>query len=76
MNRISTVEFIRNFGLHSDNALSTPLVITKNDRDRLVLISIGEYDKLKSAYDAAQHGGVKTPEGRAKPARDEGRGVG
>ena len=52
MKRVSTVELIRNFGAHSDAALSTPIIVTKNGRDRLVLISIEQYDVLQHAYDA------------------------
>ncbi len=44
--RVSSAEFIRNFGSYSDTALSEPIVITKNGRDRLVLISIDEYKHL------------------------------
>ena len=69
MSQVSTVEFIRNLGLHGDNALSVPIAIAKNDRDPLVLISIEQFDKLKSAYDAAQHGAIKTRSGvRSLPA--------
>jgi len=47
MKRVSTVELIRNFGMYSDAALSRPVVITKNGRDRLVLISIEHYNTLQ-----------------------------
>ena len=52
MNRISTVDLIRNFSVHGDEAMSKPVIVTKNDRDRLVLISIEQYGKLKQAYDS------------------------
>ena len=52
MNRISTVDLIRNFSVHGDEAMSKPVIVTKNNRDRLVLISIEQYDKLKQAYDS------------------------
>jgi len=35
--RLTTAEFIRNFGSHSDAALAEPIIITKNGRHRLVL---------------------------------------
>ena len=41
--RISTVELLRNFGLHSDEAAAEPVVITKHGRDRFVLITIDQY---------------------------------
>jgi len=69
MKRVSTVELIRNFGAHSDAALSTPVIITKNGRDRLVLINIEQYDMLQHAYDAFEDTRPKAPQERAKPAR-------
>jgi len=69
MKRVSTVELIRNFGAHSDAALATPIIVTKNGRDRLVLISIEQYDMLQHAYDAFEDSRPKPPQERAKPAR-------
>jgi PHD/YefM family antitoxin component YafN of YafNO toxin-antitoxin module len=69
MKRVSTVELIRNFGAHSDAALSTPIIVTKNGRDRLVLISIEQYDVLQHAYDAFEDSRAKPPQERAKSAR-------
>jgi prevent-host-death family protein len=45
--RISSKELIRNFGAFSDIALKEPVVITKNGRDRLVLLSIEDYQTLQ-----------------------------
>jgi PHD/YefM family antitoxin component YafN of YafNO toxin-antitoxin module len=45
--KVSTAEFIKNYGLLADKALSEPVVITKNGRDRLVVISADEYARLK-----------------------------
>ncbi len=45
--KISTAEFIKNYGTLADKALSEPLVITKNGRDRLVVLSAEEYARLK-----------------------------
>ncbi|MFZ2067309.1 MAG: type II toxin-antitoxin system prevent-host-death family antitoxin [Xanthobacteraceae bacterium] len=69
MKRVSTVELIRNFGAHSDTALATPIIVTKNGRDRLVLISIEQYDMLQHAYDAFEDARPKAPQERAKPPR-------
>ena len=55
--RLTTAELIRNFGSHSDAALAEPIIITKNGRDRLVLISIEQYNLLRQAlhsYEGAQ----------------------
>jgi PHD/YefM family antitoxin component YafN of YafNO toxin-antitoxin module len=45
--RVSTAEFIKTYGTLADKALSEPVTITKNGRDRLVLISAEEYTRLK-----------------------------
>jgi PHD/YefM family antitoxin component YafN of YafNO toxin-antitoxin module len=45
--KISTAEFIKNYGSLADKALSEPVVITKNGRDRLVMLSVEEYARLK-----------------------------
>ena len=47
MRRITSREFQRNFGLYQDEALKAPLSITRNGRERLVLLSIEEYTRLK-----------------------------
>jgi len=41
--RVSVKELLRNFSLLSDKALNEPVIITKNGRDRLVLVSVEEY---------------------------------
>jgi PHD/YefM family antitoxin component YafN of YafNO toxin-antitoxin module len=45
--KISTAEFIKNYGTLADKALTEPVVITKNGRDRLVVLSAEEYARLK-----------------------------
>ena len=45
--KISSVEFQKIFGALSDQALKEPLTITSDGRDRLVLLSVEEYDRLK-----------------------------
>ena len=45
--RISTAEFLKKFGELADHALAEPLRITKHGRDRLVILSAAEYDRLK-----------------------------
>jgi len=47
MRRITSREFQRNFGRFQDEALKAPLSITRNGRERLVLLSIEEYTRLK-----------------------------
>jgi prevent-host-death family protein len=45
--RISSAEFQKKFGSLADHALTEPVTITRNGRDRLVLMSVQEYDRLK-----------------------------
>lgn len=45
--RVSTAEFIKNYGSLADKALGEAVTITKNGRDRLVMISAEEYARLK-----------------------------
>lgn len=45
--KVSTADFIKNFGQLSDKALSEPVTITKNGRNRLVVLSVEEYERLK-----------------------------
>jgi hypothetical protein len=58
--RVSTVDLLRNFGLHSDAALAGPIILTKSGRDRLVLMSIEQYEVLQKAYQALQLTGADT----------------
>jgi hypothetical protein len=45
--RVSTAEFIKSYGTIADRALIEPVTITKNGRDRLVVISAEEYERLR-----------------------------
>jgi hypothetical protein len=45
--KVTTAEFIKNYGTLADKALTEPVTITKNGRDRLVMISADEYARLK-----------------------------
>ena len=47
MQRVTSREFQRNFGRFQDEALKSPLSIARNGRDRLVVLSIEEYERLK-----------------------------
>lgn len=46
--RVSTAEFIKHYGSLADRALAEPVTITKNGRDRLVVLSAEEFTRLKS----------------------------
>jgi len=45
--KVSTADFIKNYGTLADQALAEPVTITKNGRDRLVVLSAAEYLRLK-----------------------------
>ena len=44
---VPAAEFQRNIGLYQDKALSEPVFVTRNGRERTVLISVEEYARLK-----------------------------
>ena len=45
--RVSTADFIKHYSTLADRALGEPVTITKHGRDRLVLVSAAEYERLK-----------------------------
>lgn len=45
--KVSSANFLKNYGSLSDKALSEPVTITRNGRERLVLVSVEEYERLK-----------------------------
>ena len=45
--RVTTADFIKHYGSLADRALSEPVTITKNGRDRLVVLSVEEYERLR-----------------------------
>jgi prevent-host-death family protein len=44
---ISSAEFQRHFGRYQDVALTEPVAVTRNGRERLVVLSVDEYQRLK-----------------------------
>ena len=47
MVKISSAEFQKNFGRYQDVALTQPVTVTRNGRDRMVMLSAEEYRRLK-----------------------------
>jgi len=45
--KVTTADFIKNYGRLADRALSEPVTITKNGHDRLVVLAAEEYERLK-----------------------------
>jgi PHD/YefM family antitoxin component YafN of YafNO toxin-antitoxin module len=44
---VSAAEFQRHFGRYQDEALKQPLAISRNGRERLVVLAVEEYHRLK-----------------------------
>ena len=47
MIKVSAAEFQRNIGRYQDIALGQPVAVTRNGRERTVMISVEEYHRLK-----------------------------
>jgi len=47
MRRVSSTEFQKKVGLYQDLALNEPLTVTRNGRDKIVVLSTEEYSRLK-----------------------------
>ncbi|MEW9807007.1 type II toxin-antitoxin system Phd/YefM family antitoxin [Mesorhizobium sp. ZMM04-5] len=47
MIKVSSAEFQRNIGRYQDLALTQPIAVTRNGRERTVMISTEEYNRLK-----------------------------
>jgi PHD/YefM family antitoxin component YafN of YafNO toxin-antitoxin module len=45
--KISNADFLKNYEALADKARSEPIVITEGGRDRLVMLSAEEYERLK-----------------------------
>ncbi|HEX8164233.1 MAG TPA: hypothetical protein VF601_00410 [Beijerinckiaceae bacterium] len=58
MRRVTSADLIRNFSVHSDEALNQPLLITRNGRDRLVMLGIERYREILVAAAGAGAGGT------------------
>jgi prevent-host-death family protein len=48
METVSSADFQRQIGRIQDQALIAPIMVTRNGRDRLVLLSAEEYRRLKN----------------------------
>src|SRR5438309_10104880 len=47
MIKVSAAEFQRNIGRYQDMALTQPVIVARNGRERTVMISVEEYYRLK-----------------------------
>jgi prevent-host-death family protein len=62
MVKVSSAEFQKNFGRYQDIALTQPVTVTRNGRDRTVIISAEEYHRLKRRDRRVMGLGDFTPE--------------
>jgi len=51
MLRVTSTEFQQNVGTYSDTAIREPVIITSHNRDRLVLMGMEDYNRLKKLED-------------------------
>jgi len=47
--RVTSTDFQQNIGAYSDTAQREPIFITNHNRDRLVLLSVDDYNRLVNA---------------------------
>ncbi len=69
MTRVTSTEFQQAVGNYSDAAMREPVIITTHNRDRLVLMSVEEYARLK-ALDTVDDATAKLIEERGEANRE------
>lgn len=55
MEVVTSAEFQRKIGLFQDRALAEPVIVTRNGRERLVLMSAEEFHRLRQLSRRAMH---------------------
>lgn len=68
---MTTADFIKHYGTLADRALSEPVTITKNGRDRLVVLSAEEYARLQRRDRRVIAAGELTEDEMARIAKAE-----
>ena len=48
MRRVSSADFVRRFSAFCDEALTDPILLTRNGRDRLLVVNVEQYRHLLS----------------------------
>ena len=66
LKRVSSAEMAKRFSAYCDLALNAPIIVTKNGRDRLVVLSIDEFNFLRDLVDRS---GASTARDEAQPGR-------
>jgi len=69
MIRVSATEFSKEVGRYQDAALTQPVIVTRNGRDRTVMISAEEYARLKRR-DREVFGAGELPEDTVEAIRN------
>ena len=64
MRRVSSAELVRSFSVHTDAALAEPIVITRNGRDRLVILNVDLYRDILALAPCTK---ARTPASSASP---------
>jgi PHD/YefM family antitoxin component YafN of YafNO toxin-antitoxin module len=66
LKRVSSAEMAKRFSAYCDLALNAPIIVTKNGRDRLVVLSIDEFNFLR---DLVERSGATLSHDEAQSAR-------
>ena len=66
LKRVSSAEMAKRFSAYCDLALNAPVIVTKNGRDRLVILSIDEFNFLR---DLVERSGAGQAREEAHPSR-------
>ncbi len=69
MMRVTSTEFGKEVGRYQDAALSQPVIVTRNGRDRTVMISAEEYWRLKRR-DRRVHRAGELPDDLVEAVKD------
>jgi prevent-host-death family protein len=67
MRKVTSADMARKFSELCDLALSEPIVVTKNGRDRLVLLGVDEYNCLKDLAGEKLREMTRAADGVARP---------
>ena len=71
MKKVTSADMARKFSEFCDMALNEPIVVTKNGRDRLVLLGVDEYNCLRDLAAEKGHAGAGLGrKAKAEAARD------
>ncbi len=73
MKRVSSADMAKRFSAYCDQALNAPIVVTKNGRDRLVMLSVDEFNFLQDLVEQAGPRATRAPETGVKRQRLSGK---